>query len=70
MALCNNIEILYGDKHAHRTDVGVSESESFAHLEHSVEIPILSFINPISEIFTELNIKNEILRLRKELANE
>lgn len=70
MALCNNIEILYGDKHAHRTEVGVSESESFAHLEHLVEIPILSFINPISEIFTELNIKNEILRLRKELANE
>ena len=69
-ALCNNIEILYGDKHAHRTEVGVSESESFTHLEHAVEIPILSCINPISEIFTELNIKNEILRLRKELANE
>lgn len=67
--LCKNVDLLYGDKHAYRTDLGISASEHFAHLEHSVEIPILSFANPISEIFRELEIKNDILRLRKELQN-
>lgn len=69
MAFCNSVEILYGDKHAHTTNSGISESESFAHLEHSIEIPILSFLNPISEIFKELDIKDDILKLRKELQN-
>lgn len=69
MAFCNSVEILYGNKHAHITDSGISESESFAHLEHSIEIPILSFLNPISEIFKKLDIKDDILKLRKELQN-
>ena len=68
-ALCHNIELLYGDKHAHRTDMGISESESFTHLEHSVEIPLLSFLNPISEIFKATEIRKEIINLREEVAN-
>lgn len=69
MAFCNSVEILYGDKHAHRTDVGVSASESFAHLTHSVEIPILSFLDPISEVFRNIDFNNDVLRLRKEITD-
>lgn len=68
-ALCNNIELLYGDKHAHRTDKGVSESEPFNHFEHSVEIPQLSFLNPISEVFKISDINREVLDLRKEITD-
>ncbi|MBD5402326.1 hypothetical protein HDR58_05950 [bacterium] len=69
MALVNKIELLYGDKHAHRTNIGISESETYTHLEHSIEIPILSFLNPISEIFKTVEINNEILNLRKEIGD-
>lgn len=69
MTLTNKIELLYGDKHAHRTNIGISESEAFIHLEHSIEIPILSLLNPISEIFKIVEINNEILNLRKEIVD-
>jgi len=69
MLLVNKIELLYGDKHAHRTDIGISESEAFTHLSHSVEIPILSLLNPISEILKTIEINNEVLNLRKEIID-
>lgn len=69
MSLCSSVEILYGNKHAHRTSEGVSESENFNHLSHSVEIPILTMINPISEIFKKHGIGDEIKALREEIAN-
>ncbi len=69
MALCNNIEILYGNKHAHRTAQGISDSESFTHLTHSVEIPILSFLDPISEAFRSIDLNNDVLRLKKEIID-
>jgi len=69
-ALCHNIELLYGNKHAHQTDMGISESELFAHMEHSIEIPILSFLNPISEVFKATEIRKEIISLRKEITDE
>ena len=69
MAFCNSVEMLYGDKHAHRTAQGISDSELFTHLTHSVEIPILSFLDPISEVFRSINLNNDILRLRKEIID-
>lgn len=69
MAVCNSVEMLYGDKHAHRTAQGISDSELFTHLTHSVEIPILSFLDPISEVFRSINLNNDILRLRKEIID-
>lgn len=69
MAFCDKIALLYGDKHAHRTAQGISDSESFTHLTHSVEIPILSFLDPISEAFRSIDLNNDVLRLRKEIID-
>lgn len=69
MSLCSSVEILYGNKHSHRTSEGISESSDFNQLSHSVEIPILTMINPISEIFKNHEIKNDIRTLREKIAN-
>lgn len=62
--------LVYGDKHAHRTTSGLSESQDFHRMEASMEIPILSFINICEDRIERAKLFNEIKYLQKELAND
>lgn len=68
-SFCSSVELLYGSMHAHRTSEGITESTPFTKLEHSIELPFLSSINPISEVFKRHSLSVDITEIRKEIIN-
>lgn len=66
---CKSTLLLYGDKHAHRTASGLTDSQDYAHFNIPYEIPILSFINVCQDRLNRLVLIQDITKLQERIKN-